>query len=230
MFLNNNSTNKVIICFCLFISILFFNVVSVLAATPGNQNNYYDNIYSVTQYTNISDLLNDSGYAPSEDFVNNFLSSKDYENKYIISYCNSSNCEITADSRSIGFIGFNNDVSAKFTQLGRELKVKFSGDPNSMIYIYRKDNFIEDSAEHSLSFLNYSTTFSNIRSVLPVSSITNTKQLLPSLLFDAAFKDLYKDIKTTIISHIDLIAPFILILFFTPYLIYIFKRIRRFSK
>ena len=164
--------NKFFVCVFLIITIFSFNMVSVFAATPGNKDNYYDDIYSLNQYTTVSALLNDSGYAPDDNFVNNFLSSTEYKYKYIVSYCNSGNCEQTADSRSIGFVAFNDDVSAKFIQNGRNLEIKFSGSPDSMVYIYRKDNFLASSAKHSLSRLNYTTTFNRMRSFLPVSNVT----------------------------------------------------------
>lgn len=226
---NSNDFNKKIflIIIGVFLVLFVFNQ-NVDAAITGNQNNIYNNIYSLTQYTTIDSLLNDSGLAPNQEFIDDFLSDKKYENKYIISYCNSSDCESSAMNRSIGLIGFNDDVSAEFIQSGRDLKINFKGNPDSMVYIYKKSTFLPESGESALSFMEYNITFNSFRAVLPVSHVGSTDQLLPSMLFDNVLNDFRREIESLMIDYIGYIIGFIIFMIFVCIVIHYLKRFRRY--
>lgn len=228
MIFYKNILNKFFVSIFLIITILIFNIVTVFAATPGNKNNVYTNIYSLEQYTSISSLLNDSGHRPSDEFVNNFLNDNSYRHKYIISYCNSGNCEAGLDNRSISFIGFNDDVQANFTQNGRELNINFIGDDDSIVYLFTQSGFLPESIEYTLSSLNRKISFWNFRCVLPVSNISNVNQKLPSLLFDSAFSELERNLKLLIKNHVDYLILFICIIIFISFVIHYLKRIQRY--
>ncbi len=226
---NSDDFNKKIflIVIGLFLVLFVFNQ-NVEAAITGNQDNVYDNIYSLTQYTTIDSLLNDSGLAPDQGFIDSFLKDNKYKNKYIISYCNSSACEYSAMNRSIGFIAFNDDVSAEFIQSGRDLKINFKGDSDSMVYIYKKSTFLPESGESALSFIDYNITFNSFRAVLPVSHVHSTNQLLPSMLFDNVLHEFEMKIKSLMIDYIGYIILFIVFLIFICIVIHYLKRFRRY--
>ena len=226
-FNSNDFIKKIfLIVIGLFLVFFVFNK-NVYAATPGNENNVYNDIYSLTQYTTVESLLNDSGLAPDHEFINSFLSEKKYQNKYIISYCNSGDCESGAMNRSIGLVAFNDDVSAEFTQNGRSLNIRFSGNSDSMVYIYKHDNFLPSSGESALSFINYNIDFESFRCVLPVSSVGKIDQLLPSMLFDNVFNDLKRDIYSLIGEYMEYIIGLILLMFFICLVVHYFNKIRR---
>ena len=226
-FNSNDFNKKILLLIVFFLTLLCFNK-NVFAATEGNKNNVYDNIYSLTQYTTVESLLKDSGLAPDREFVNDFLQDKKYTNKYIISYCNSSDCESGAMNRSIGLIAFNDDVSAEFIQNGRNLNIKFKGDPDSVVYVYKKSTFLPSSGESALSFIDYNMSFNSFRAVLPVSSVGSLNQLLPSMLFDNVFNNFKREIKTLIIEYIGYILGFVVFMIFVFLVVHYLKRIRRY--
>lgn len=63
---------------------------TVYASTNWNENNNFEDINSLTQYTTLNDILSDSAYTADKNEILDFVNS-DFDYKYIISYCNSSN-------------------------------------------------------------------------------------------------------------------------------------------
>lgn len=223
MFLNKKFCLIIIsVLFCLF---LFGSCSSVYAATTGNSENVFNNVYSITEYTTIQNLLDDSGLAPSIDVVNNFLSDKTYKNKYIISYCNSANCEEGANARSIDLIAFNDDVDVDFIQNDRQLTIKFYGDSSAQVYFYDYSQIWSNSYTASLSYIDYKKEYNSFRTVVPVSYLNSVDDRLGSLLVDNIFVKLnYYVLPLITISLLSLVS-IILLFWGFPKLLKFFKNL-----
>lgn len=223
MFLNKK---VFLIIFSVLLCFVFLSGCSfVFAATPGNQNNVFSNIYSLNEYTTIQDILNDSGYVPPEDIVNDFLQDNTYKNKYIISYCNSGNCEATADSRSVDLIGFNDDVNVDFVQNDRQLTIKFSGEPSSQVYFYDHSQIWGNSYIASLSYIDYKKEYNSFRTVVPVSSYGSLDDRLGSLLVDNLLLKLRHYILPFTKIVISIVGVLILLFWGFPKLLKFFKNL-----
>lgn len=210
----------ILLCF-----ILLSSCSVVFAATPGNENNVFNNVYSVSDYTTIRSLLDDSGLKPQDDVVNNFLLDKTYKNKYIVSYCNSVDCETGASARSIDLIAFNDNIDVDFIQNDRYLTIKFSGDPDAMVYFYDHSQIWGNSYVASLQYIEYQKEYSMFRTVVPVSSYNSIDDRLASLLVDNIFLKLKNYILPLILISLSIIVSIILLFWGTPKVLNFFKNL-----
>ena len=191
--------------------------------------NYYENIYSIDQYTTVRQLIDDSHFKPSTDQINDFLANKTYSRKYIISFCNSSRCEEDKNSRSIALLGFGDDIDADFVLDNSKLTMNLTGPDDAKLYFYHNTGALPVNGTFALSLFNSSkyTTFYNFRGILPCYNVSNVDSLLPSMLFDKIFNDFQKKMHDFIINNLGTLIPVALIIFFIPIFAWSFKRLRR---
>lgn len=217
----------------MFKKIFFTLVLIVTFSVPcyASPNTYQEDIYSLSQYNTIQELLDDSSFKPSADIVNGFLNNNKYTRKYIISFCNSSYCEQHSNNRSIAMLGFSENINVNFTQNDRVLSINAEGPDDSPVFIYyNSGSYPHVNAEYDLSFFNNNSifnTFDGFRLVLPCSNVASVNQLLPSMLFDNVFNDLKIKIKNIIVNNLVYILPCIFLSFLLPFLLWFFRIIRR---
>ena len=211
--------------FCLILSFVFLFSIPVYA----DKSTYYEDIYTLDQYTTIRQLMDDSHFKPSTDVINSFLNNKTYTKKYIVSFCNSGNCEADKNSRSIALIGFGDDITADFVQENRNLKLNLSGSDDAKLFFYHNTGALPVNGTFALSLFNSSkyTTIGNFRGILPCYSVSNVDSILPSMLFDKVFTDLKLKIKDLIFSNLNVILPSICLAFFVPFFLWVIKLLRR---
>ena len=210
---------------CLILSFVFLFSIPVYA----DKSTYYEDIYTLDQYTTIRQLMDDSHFKPSTEVINSFLNNKTYTKKYIVSFCNSGNCEADKNSRSSALIGFGDDITADFVQENRNLKLNLSGSDDAKLFFYHNTGALPVNGTFALSLFNSSkyTTIVNFRGILPCYSVSDIDSILPSMLFDKVFTDLKLKIKDLIFSNLNVILPSICLAFFIPFLFWVIKLLRR---
>ena len=168
---------------------LLFGSNTVYAAN-WNENNNFEDINSMTQFTTLNDILSDSGYSADKDEILDFVNS-DYDYKYIVSYCNSSNCSNSYSNRSVDLIGFNKSVKIKVEQNKQNLKINFIGSPGDVVAIYDHSQIwggwgkITLTGNYALDNREYGCA----RSIFDITYYTNFNSPLPNFyMSDTLFK------------------------------------------
>lgn len=159
-------------------------------AANWNENNNFEDINSLTQYTTLNDILSDTAYAADKDEILDFVNS-DYDYKYIISYCNSSNCDSSYSSRSLDLIGFNKPVKIKVEQNKQNMKINFIGSSGDVVSIYDHSQIWGGWGEIHLTG-NYAVDnreYNYARSIFDITYYSNFNNPLPNFyMSDTLFK------------------------------------------
>lgn len=232
IFDNDNNVVVYMVLITLMISILRLPVVCY-AATNGKS----ENIYSLDNKATIREMLDEVYYKPTEDEVNDFLENKKYEKKYIISYCKDEYCAQAATSRGVALLGLRDSVKYDYVRDGEYTYLNLSGPSDSEVFVYYWRPLFQNGIETTLGEFNGNTEYKfanfsggswwGLNSVYPVSNVYNIDQVLPSMLFDKAFSDLWVDIRAIIIDNINIILGIVCLLFFPPLLVFLVKKLRR---
>lgn len=159
-------------------------------AANWNENNNFENINSMTQYTTLNDILSDSAYSADKDEILDFVNS-DFDYKYIISYCNSSNCDSSSSNRSIDLIGFNDPVKIKVEQNKQNMKINFIGSSGDVVSIYDHSQIWGGWGEIYLTgnYLVDNREYFYGRSVFDITYYSNFNNPLPNFyMSDTLFK------------------------------------------
>lgn len=177
-----------ILGFCL--GMLFGSNV-VFAAPNWNENNNFDDINSLTQFTTLNDILSDTAYRADKDEILDFVHNTDYDYKYIINYCNSSNCDSSSTNRSLDLIGFNDPVKLKVEQNGNIFKLHFIGNEGDIVSIYNHSQIWGGWGNIHLTG-NYSVDnreYFHGRSIFDITYYSNFNNPLPNFFMsDTLFK------------------------------------------
>lgn len=185
---NYNYLFYFVLGFC--IGLLFGSNV-VFAAPNWKENNNFEDLNTLTQYTTLNDILSDSAFSMDKEGILNFVNNTDYDYKYIISYCNSGDCSSSSMNRSIDLIGFNKPVKMKVDQNKQNLKISFIGSPGDVVAIYDHSQIWGGWYDMYLTG-NYSTDnreYSYFRSVFDITYYSNFNSPLPNFyMSDTLFK------------------------------------------
>ena len=189
IFIKNFNFNYIlyfILGFCLG---LLFSFNPVYGAN-WNENNNFEDINSLTQFTTLNDILSDTAYRADRDEILDFVHS-DYDYKYIVSYCNSSNCDSSSTNRSLDMIGFNDPVKLKVEQNGNRFKINFIGNEGDIVSIYNHSQIWGGWGNIYLTG-NYAVDnreYSHGRSIFDITYYSNFNAPLPNFYYsDTLFK------------------------------------------
>ena len=161
-----------------------------------SENDFKNPTNTLTEFTSLNSLLNDTSYRPSEEEIKNKISNNKDSRIYLISYYNSG-VYMTKNYKSLDLITVPDGVYLKPNinlDTGKVDYLYFTGEPGQVVSVIHHGYILPSNVSITLdSFgkgtLNYSNPDFYIRSIFDITNYHDFSQMLPNFFVQQSFSE-----------------------------------------
>ena len=180
---------------------------SVYAYQYGDSQNDFNNVVNtMSEFTSLNNILKDTSYADSSDYIKNKINDDSFSNVYLVSYYNSG-VDPARSYKSLDLICVPDGVSftpvfdSKFERL---IEFNFRGSPGQVVFVRHHGSIFASNISLTINEYGYGTLdYSKfvIRSLFDISNYHDFNQMLPNYFLQSSFNE--TNFITNIFNSVD---------------------------